>query len=132
MAISLDEANRITAGAIAKAQQLGIQINVAVCDAGGRLVAFQRMNNAIWGGAYGSQGKAIASAAFARPSGELTERAEHPTFRGIVAASGGHMIMGQGAVPIIRDGEVLGACGVGGGTGQEDEDCASAGVAQIL
>ncbi|MCH9673239.1 MAG: heme-binding protein [Gammaproteobacteria bacterium] len=115
MAISLDEANRITAGAIAKAQQLGIQINVAVCDAGGRLVAFQRMNNAIWGGAYGSQGKAIASAAFARPSGELTERAEHPTFRGIVAASGGHMIMGQGAVPIIRDGEVLGACGVGGG-----------------
>ena len=36
--------------------------------------------------------------------------------------------MGQGAVPVIRDGEVLGACGVGGGTGQEDEDCARAGV----
>jgi uncharacterized protein GlcG (DUF336 family) len=58
----------------------------------------------------------------------MTERAGHPTFRAIVAHSGGAMIMGQGAVPVIRDGEVLGACGVGGGTGQEDEDCAQAGV----
>src|ERR1700757_575818 len=48
--------------------------------------------------------------------------------RGIAAAEGGHMIMGQGAVPIIRNGVVEGACGVGGGTSQEDEDCARAGV----
>ena len=43
----------------------------------------------------------------------------------------GRFIMGQGAVPITRDGEVIGACGVGGGTSQEDEDCAMAGVAAI-
>ena len=49
----------------------------------------------------------------------------------IAAASGGHMIMGQGAVPIIRNGVVEGACGVGGGTSQQDEDCARAGVAQL-
>ncbi|MDP6692118.1 MAG: heme-binding protein [Alphaproteobacteria bacterium] len=128
MALTLEEANRIAQGALAKAEELKIKINVAVCDSGGRLLAFQRMDNAMWAGAYGSQGKAIASASFGRPSGELTERAEHPTFRGIVAAEGGHMIMGQGAVPIIRDGVVEGACGVGGGTGQEDEDCARAGV----
>jgi uncharacterized protein GlcG (DUF336 family) len=41
------------------------------------------------------------------------------------------MIMGQGAVPILRDGQVIGACGVGGGTSQEDEDCARAGVEQL-
>jgi uncharacterized protein GlcG (DUF336 family) len=41
------------------------------------------------------------------------------------------MIMGQGAVPIIRGGMIEGACGVGGGTSQEDEDCASAGVAKL-
>ena len=41
------------------------------------------------------------------------------------------MIMGQGAVPIIRDGVVDGACGVGGGTGEEDEICARAGVEQL-
>jgi uncharacterized protein GlcG (DUF336 family) len=131
MALTLDEANRINAGAIAKAKELNIKISTAVCDAGGRLLAFQRMDGAIWGSAYGSQGKAIASAAFARPSGVLTERANHPTPKGIAEASGGAMIMGQGAVPIIRNGECVGACGVGGGTSQEDEDCAAAGVAKL-
>lgn len=131
MALTLEEANRIAQGALAKAQALNIKINVAVCDAGGRLMVFQRMDNAIWGGVYGSQGKAVASAAFGRPSGELTERADHPTMRGIVAAEGAHAILGQGAVPIIRKGVVEGACGVGGGTGQQDEDCARAGVEQL-
>ncbi len=128
MVLSLEEANRIAAGVMAKAEEMDIKINVAVCDTGGRLLAFQRMDGAMWAGVYGSQGKAIASAAFGRPSGALTERAGHPTFQGIVAGEGGHMIMGQGAVPIIRDGMVEGACGVGGGTSQEDEDCARAGV----
>src|SRR5215475_2999961 len=131
MSLTLEEANRIVAGALKKAAELNIKVSAAVCDAGGRLVAFQRMDNAIWASAYGSQGKAIASAAFGRPSGELTERAEHPTPRGIAAAEGGHMIMGQGAVPIVRNGVIEGACGVGGGTSQQDEDCARAGIARL-
>ena len=131
MVLTLGEANRITQGVMAKAEELDIKISVAVCDTGGRLIAFQRMDTASWASGYGSQGKAIASAAFGRPSGALTERADHPTFRGIVAGEGGHMIMGQGAVPIIRNGVVEGACGVGGGTSQEDEDCARAGVDQL-
>jgi uncharacterized protein GlcG (DUF336 family) len=131
MALTLDEANRIVQGAIAAAKNLNIQISAAVCDAGGRLLAFNRMDGAIWASAYGSQGKAVASAAFGRPSGQLTERADHPTLRGIVSAEGGHMFLGQGAVPIIRNGVVEGACGVGGGTGQEDEDCARAGVEKL-
>ncbi len=131
MSLTLMEANRIIAGAIAKAGEFDIKISVAVCDAGGRLMAFQRMDNAIWASVYGSQGKAVASAAFGRPSGELTERADHPTPRGIAAAEGGHMIMGQGAVPIIRNGVIEGACGVGGGTAQQDEDCALAGVKHL-
>lgn len=131
MALTLEEANRVAEGAIAKAKALNIRISVAVCDAGGRLVAFQRMNNAIWASVYGSQGKAVASAAFGRPSSALSERAHQPTPAGIAAAEGGHMIMGQGAVPIIRDGIVEGACGVGGGSGKEDEDCAIAGAAKL-
>ena len=131
MALTLAEANRVIAGAIAHAQELNIKVSVAVCDAGGRLVALNRMDGAIWAGAYGSQGKAVASAAFGRPSGELTERADQPTPRGIAAAEGGHMIMGQGAVPIIRNGQIDGACGVGGGTSQQDEDCARAGIARL-
>ena len=99
MALTLAEANRIIAGTIAKAEELNIKVNVAVCDAGGRLVAFNRMDGAIWAGVYGSQGKAVAAAGFGRTSGELQERADQPTPRGIAAAEGGHMIMGQGAVP---------------------------------
>ena len=128
MSLTLEEANRIVAGAIEKARQLNIKVSAAVVDAGGRLVALQRMDNAIWASAYGSQGKAVASAAFGRTSGEMQARADQPTPRGIAAAEGAHMIMGQGAVPIIRNGVVEGACGVGGGTSQEDEDCARAGV----
>ena len=104
---------------------------MAVCDAGGRLVALNRMDGAIWAGAYGCQGKAVASAAFGRASGELAERADQPTPRGIAVAEGGHMIMGQGGLPIIRNGLIDGACGVGGGTSQQDEDCARAGIARL-
>ncbi len=130
MAISLAEANRMLEGAIAHAQGLNIKVNVAVCDAGGRLIAFSRMDGAIWAGVYGSQGKAVASAAFGRTSGELQDRADQPTPRGIAIAEGGHMIMGQGGVPVIKDGSVEGAVGVGGGTSQQDEDCANAGISK--
>ena len=131
MALTLAEANRIVQGAIAHAEELGIKINVAVCDAGGRLIAFNRMDGAIWGGVYGSQGKAVASAAFGRTSGELAQRADTPIIQGIMAAEGGHMIPSQGAVPITRHGVTEGACGAGGGTSQQDEDCARAGVARL-
>ncbi len=131
MALNLTEANRIVEGAIAHAEELNIKVSVAVCDAGGRLVALNRMDGAIWAGAYGCQGKAVASAAFGRASGELAERADQPTPRGIAVAEGGHMIMGQGGLPIIRNGLIDGACGVGGGTSQQDEDCARAGMARL-
>src|SRR5215467_999628 len=106
MALTLAEANRIIQAAITKAQEMNIKVSAAVCDAGGRLVAFNRMDGAIWGSVYGSQGK------------------------GIAAHEGGHMIPSMGAVPIIRNGVVEGACGVGGGTSQQDEDVAKAAVAK--
>ena len=131
MALTLVEANRVLQAAIDKAKEMNIKISAAVCDSGGRLVAFNRMDGAIWASVYGSQGKAIASAAVARPSGELQERAGSPIIQGIASAEGGHMIPSMGAVPIIRNGVVEGACGVGGGTSQQDEDCARAGVAKL-
>jgi uncharacterized protein GlcG (DUF336 family) len=131
MSITLDEANRALDAAIAKATEQGTKMNIAVVDAGGRLVAFKRMDGAIWAGVYGSQGKAVASAAFGRDSGVMQERAGSPIIQGIMMAEGGHMIPSQGAVPITRNGMVIGAIGCGGGTGQEDEDCARAGAAAV-
>lgn len=131
MALTLEEAHKVIEAAIVKAEDLGIKISVAVCDDGGRLKGFARMDGAIWAGVYGSQGKAIVSVSFGRPSGELAERADSPIMRGVAAAEGDHMIPSQGAVPIIRNGNIDGACGTGGGTAQQDEDCARAGVAAI-
>lgn len=131
MEITLEEANKMMQVAIAKAHELKIKISVAVCDSGGRLVAFNKMDGAIWGGVYGSQGKAVASVAFGKPSGELQARADSPIIRGIADAEGGHMIPSQGAVPLMRDGKVVAACGVGGGTAEEDEECARAAVAAV-
>ena len=129
--LTLDQANRIIGGAIAKAQELKVRIAVAVCDAGGRLLAFQRMDGAFYATIYGSQGKAAASAAFARPSGDLQERATTPIISGIIRAEGDNIIPSQGAVPIFRDGVLIGACGIGGAAPQQDEDCARAGVALL-
>lgn len=127
MVLTLADADRIVTATIAKASELNIKISVAVCDAGGRLRAFKRMDGAIWGSVYGSQGKAVASASLGRPSGAI--QADSATAQHIAAAEGGHMVIGgQGAVPIIVNSVVEGACGVGGGTAQEDEDCARAGV----
>ncbi|RPH77528.1 MAG: heme-binding protein, partial [Candidatus Rokuibacteriota bacterium] len=83
MALTLVEANQVVQGAIDKAREMNIRISVAVCDAGGRLMAFNRMDNAIWASVYGCQGKAIASVAFGRASGELAERAGSPIIQGI-------------------------------------------------
>ena len=131
MALTLADSNRIMAAAIAKAGELNIKISVAVVDGGGRLIGLQRMDGAIWASAYGCQGKAVASAAFGRPSGEMQARADAPTPAGIRQRSGSEMILGQGAVPVIQSGAVVGACGVGGGTSEEDEQCAAAGAAAL-
>jgi glc operon protein GlcG len=131
MTLLLAEAEHVIEGAFAKARELGIEISAAVTDAGGHLLAFKRMDGALWASVYGAQGKAVTSVAFARPSGELQERADAPVFRGIAAAHGNKMILSIGAVPIMRGGVAIGACGVGGGTGQEDEECARAGVAAL-
>jgi uncharacterized protein GlcG (DUF336 family) len=54
-----------------------------------------------------------------------------PVFRGLMAMEGGHMIPGQGALPIYRNGELIGAVGGSGGTAQQDEDAARTGIEAI-
>ena len=83
MTLTLEEANRVIQGAMAKADEMNAKMNIAVCDAGGRLIAFARMDGAMWAGVYGAQGKAIASAATGGPSGALQERADTPIWRGV-------------------------------------------------
>lgn len=129
MAVAQADVNRIVQAAIAKAEELNIKISVAVCDSGGHLLAFNRTRGAIWISASVAQGKAAAASAFGRPSGAVPS--DSPVMQAIVASQGGRILPAQGGLPLFRDGELIGAVGVSGGTGQEDEDCAEAGVTAL-
>jgi Haem-degrading len=85
MTVTLAEANTIVAAAIAKARQLNIIINVAVCDNQGHLIAFNRMDRAYAEGDRYAIGKAVASAGTGLPSGEVVSRVDHPPVAGVVA-----------------------------------------------
>ena len=126
--LTLAEAEQILAAAKAKALAMGTKLSVSVVDPRGDLIAMFRIDGASWRTPLISRGKALAAACFGRPSAALEENAQSPVFRGLMAMEGGHMIPGQGALTIYRNGEILGAVGGSGGTGQEDEDASRAGI----
>ena len=127
-ALTLAEAEQILAAAKAKVQAMGARMSVSVVDPRGDLITMFRGDGASWRTPPISRAKAVAAACFGRPSGELTENAQAPVFRGLMAMEGGHMIPGQGALPVFRNGELIGAVGGSGGTAQEDEDASLAGI----
>ena len=126
--LTLAEAEQILAAAKAKVLSMGANMSVSVVDPRGDLITMCRTDGASWRTPNISRAKAVSAACFGRPSGELTDNALSPVFRGLMAMEGGHMIPGQGALPIYRDGEVIGAVGGSGGTAQEDEDESRAGI----
>ncbi len=129
MALTLEDANRMVQAAIAKAEAINVKLSVSVCDAGGSLVAFNRMQGAISISATVAQGKAAASAGFGRPSGALA--ADSPVIQSVIATLGGRMLAAQGAVPIYQNDELVGAIGASGATAEQDEECALAGRAGL-
>jgi glc operon protein GlcG len=131
MAMTLAEAERILQAAKKKAQDMGVKVAISIVDPRGDLVAMVRLDGALWRTAPVSRGKAFASVAFGAPSGELTARADNPVMRSLILMEGGNIIPQQGAVPIRRGNELLGAIGVSGATSQEDEDIARAGTAAL-
>ena len=129
MALTLAEANRMIQATIAKAEELNVTLSIAVCDAGGNLLAFSRMEGASAVTAIVAQGKAAASAGFGRASGTL--QADSLVIQAIIGAMGGRMLAARGAVPVYKDGELAGAIGGSGATAEQDEECAQVGAAAL-
>ena len=102
---------------------------MAVCDAGGKLPAFHRMEGASAVSATVAPGQAAASAGCGWPGGALA--ADSPVLQSIIATLGGRMLPAQGAVPIYKHGELVGALGGSGATAQQDKECAHAGGAAL-
>ena len=128
--ITLEEAQTIISAAERKAQQMGQPINIAVMDAGRNLVAFHRMDGAWVASIDIAIDKAFTSAGRGLTTREIGEMAQpgQPLF-GINTTHGGRIVIFAGGIPLMRDGEVVGAIGVSGGTPDEDHEVAEAGVA---
>ena len=129
--LTLTESELILAAAKAKVLEMGAKMSVSVVDSRGDLITMCRMDGASWRTPAISRAKAVAASCFGLPSGELTDRAQAPVFRGLMAMEGGHMIPGQGALPVFKNGDLVGAVGGSGGTSQQDEDAARAGIATV-
>jgi glc operon protein GlcG len=94
--------------------------------------ALHRLDGALWRTVPIAQGKAAASAAWDKPSGELKDRWRQPVVRALSMMERGRLIPWPGALPIRRaDGTMIGAIGVSGASAADDELIAAAGLAVL-
>lgn len=128
-----DEALALCAAARTAADELGVPMAIAIMDPGGHLLALVRMDGAPWITATVAQGKAWTSAAYGTPSAAQKEKmATMPNFAGaLTTMTHGAYTPQTGAVPVYRDGALLGAVGASGGTGEQDEAVATAAVTSL-
>jgi len=122
--LSLEAANKIIAGAMIEAKANNWAVDIAIVDEGGHLLSFQRMDGASIGAIDAAIGKARTSSIYRRPTKVLEEAAK--TRPAIVTLP--NSVQLQGGVPIVVNGQIVGAVGVGGVTSQQDEQIAEAGL----
>jgi uncharacterized protein GlcG (DUF336 family) len=128
--IQLADARRMIAAAEKKAEEIKQPMNIAVVDEGGNLIAFERMANAWIGSIDIAQKKAWTSRAFDITTKDLGENSQSgDQFFGIHASNNGKVMIFAGGIPVKRDGKVVGAIGVSGGMGKQDQAVAEAGAA---
>jgi uncharacterized protein GlcG (DUF336 family) len=128
--VGLDLAQAIVASVRAAAARAGIPAALAVCDRAGNLVAFARMDGAPLGASELAVNKAHTAVLWEMPSGEL-QRSTQPGGAdwGLNSSAGGRIVVYAGGVPVHVDGALVGAVGMSGGTGEQDEACVLAGLA---
>ena len=125
--ISLENAKKAAAAAAAEARKNNWNMAIAVTDTGGDLVYLEKMDATQTGSVKVAIGKANSAAMFKRPT---------KVFQDVVASGGGGLrILGlegavplDGGLPIVMDGKIVGAIGVSGAAGDQDAQCAKAGV----
>lgn len=128
--ITLEVARRIIAAAEKKAEQIGQPMNIAVVDSGGNLVAHVRMDGAWIGSVDISIKKAWTARAFDPPTAELAKNSQSGgQFFGIHASNQGRVMIFAGGIPLKKGDAVVGAVGVSGGMGEQDQAVAEAGAA---
>ncbi len=127
--VNHEEARQIISAAVQKAEEIGTPMNIAVMDAGMNLVAFERMDDAWVLSIDIAMGKAFTSAGRGLSTRDIAEKAQPgQSLFGVNTTNGGRVVIFAGGLPLMRDGEVVGAIGVSGGPVDQDEEVAQAGV----
>jgi glc operon protein GlcG len=130
--MTLEMAEKAAKAAQARAKALGTPMTVTVMDEAGRLVLCARGDGTGFLTTETSRGKA-AAVAFRRATKEMVDLArEHPAFwNAITPLAAGQILPSTGGVPIRAGSRVIGGIGCGGGTGEQDHECAMAGAEAI-
>ncbi|WP_204150224.1 heme-binding protein [Leptolyngbya sp. CCY15150] len=118
----------ILQGAIAKAESMGVPQCIAIVDAGGNLLAFLRMDGAKVLSQLSATQKAITAASSRVPTGGVPGDVELK----LAFATGGQLTNLKGGLPIVIHGQVVGAIGVGSGTGDQDVEVGQAGLDALM
>jgi uncharacterized protein GlcG (DUF336 family) len=131
--ITLEQARKAVDAAIAKSQELGVKMNIAVVEAGTNLVAFNKMDDAWLGSIDISQKKARTARYLNMDTGIIGSLSQPGGSLYNIEHSNGGLITFPGGV-VLKDasGVILGAIGVSSSTVEDDHAVASAGAAAIL
>lgn len=126
--ITLEAAKKMVAAGEAEALKNGWNVAIAIVDASGALILFQKLDETQPGSIAVCQGKARAAALFKRPSKVLEDmiiggKTSFLAVEGIVPI--------QGGLPVVVEGKVIGAIGVSGVTSAQDEQIATAALAVL-
>lgn len=129
--LTLAEAQKALAAGLAKADEIGVPMNVAVVDAGGHLLAFARQDGAIRASIDISQRKAVTAILMNLPTAALAPLVQPgQELYGLEQTAGGMIAFG-GGIPVHRDGELVGAVGVSAGSVEQDVSVAEAAVGAL-
>jgi glc operon protein GlcG len=127
--ISLARAQAVIGAAVAEATRRNWKMNISVVDSGGNLVAFQRMDGAMLASIQIAEHKARAAATFRRPTKIFEVGINMMHLNYLLAFDG--VIASRGGIPLIDEGEIIGAIGCSGGADSQDEIVSEAGAAVI-
>jgi uncharacterized protein GlcG (DUF336 family) len=125
--MTIDRAQLIIQAAIEKAKKIGQPMNIAIVDAGTNLMAFMRMDGAWLGSIDIAINKAFTAKAFDISTLELGHNSQPGNqFYGIHASNHGRVMIFAGGIPLKVNGQIVGAIGVSGGSGEQDQAVAEA------
>ena len=133
MDLTLEMAERAAKTALAKAKTLGTVMTASVVDVAGRTVLVMRGDGAGFLSPETSPAKAMAAANFRKSTKDLGELVMKGSafWSAVPAVLQGEVLPSIGGVPIMKGGRVIGAIGCGGGTGDQDHECAVAGAEAV-